>query len=94
MIDLEHGTESTRPLQVASCFNHPDIVQHLIESGADVNAKGHETALYKAAKQGNLEVVKILLRNGADPNVKSVDDMTPKDIAMEKNHHDVVQILE
>ncbi len=93
MIDLEQGNTVTRPLQVASYRNHPDIVKYLIESGCDVNAKGDETALHQASEKGNLEVVKILLETGADPHTKSVDDKTAKDIAMENNHQDIVQLL-
>ena len=92
-IDLEKGNQITSPLQIAGYCNHPDIVQYLIESGSDVNAKGNETALHQASEMGNLEVVKILLKNGADPDIKSVDGKTPKDVAMENNHDDVVQIL-
>lgn len=43
----------------------------LIEKGGDVNAldRGGRSLLMQAVAQGNKELVKILLDNGADPNL-------------------------
>ena len=90
---MEQGTEISRPLQVASFHNHPEIVKYLIESGADVNGKGNETALHASCRKGNVEVVEILLENQADPEIKSKEGKTPKSVAMENNHQDIVQLL-
>ena len=45
-----------------------EIVKHLVENGADVNAKDENkaTALTEASKNGHLEIVKYLSENGAD----------------------------
>lgn len=54
-----------------------DSVIRLIKAGADVNAKNdysQETPLIYAAQQGHLDVVKILLHNGADPDVNPRND--------------------
>lgn len=56
-------------------------IQHLIESGVDLNAFDSDgnTALLPAVYNGKVEIVRILLQHGADPN-KSEDDppwMTP-----------------
>ncbi len=55
-----------------------DIVRLLITKGADVDAQDDEkeTALMMAGGEGNLEVTKILLEAGANPNLKDKDGDT------------------
>ena len=53
-------------------LNLPKVVDYLVRHGVTLN-KANETGrtpLTYAAESGNLEVVKILLRNGANPNFK------------------------
>ena len=52
---------------------HSNILQGLLDRGADVNAKdsGGNTALIWAAWYGCVDVVRLLLDNGADVNVKN-----------------------
>ena len=45
-------------------------VNRLLAAGADVNATDWDTALSKAAQQGNAEIALILLKAGADPNAR------------------------
>jgi ankyrin repeat protein len=56
-----------------------DAIVLLAEPGFDVNARGRtdipmeqgwETALHEAAGQGNLQLARLLLDLGADPNIK------------------------
>ena len=60
------------PLHYAAESGHLDIMQVLLEAGADVNARTDHggTALMSAALQGQAETVKILLDNGAGVNAK------------------------
>ena len=54
-----------------------DKVKHLINEGADVNAKDvyEKTPLHWAAEKGHKEIVEILLKKGANVNsVTSVMD--------------------
>jgi len=62
----------------AACGN-PAAVEILAELGFDVNAKGRtdvpsdqpwQTALHKAAEDGNVELARTLLRLGADPDIR------------------------
>ena len=56
------------PLMFASDRGHRDIVQLLCERDADVNAKDEEgrTALHLAVQIGNIAVVELLLKQGAN----------------------------
>jgi ankyrin repeat protein len=51
---------------------HTEIVQLLLEKGADVNAKNKygRTALIYATERGYTEIVQLLLEKGADVNAK------------------------
>ncbi|MFC2141126.1 ankyrin repeat domain-containing protein [Acidobacteriota bacterium] len=57
-------------LSWAAYCNQPRLVKHLIERGANVDARSDHnvTPLIEAAHLGHLEVVKILVQNGADVN--------------------------
>lgn len=94
-LDLEKGTRNLSPLQIASFWNRSNIVKHLLKIGANVNAKLNQTALHQACQQGHVEIVKILLDNGADVNIKSDEnEKTPQDLALAMGHEHVVTLID
>lgn len=52
-----------------------------------------ETALYGAAEQGHMDIVRLLLDNGADIHVQDKFDETPLHSAAEQGHTDIVRLL-
>lgn len=56
-----------------------EMVKILLENGARVNTPGHEntTALHQAVLEGNTEMVKLLLKYGADKNARNIYGETP-----------------
>lgn len=47
-----------------------EVCSLLLEMGADINEKGKDWfALERAIREGHLDTTKLLLRNGADPNL-------------------------
>jgi ankyrin repeat protein len=52
--------------------NSLDAVSILIELGFDVNAVKRTAPLHEAAMRGNLDIIRLLLEHGADPNVRDV----------------------
>ncbi|KAL9905738.1 transient receptor potential cation channel A1 [Glossina fuscipes fuscipes] len=60
------------PLHCASMFDHPDIVEYLVQEGADVNAldKEHRSPLLLAASRSGWKTVHLLIRLGANIGIK------------------------
>ena len=79
-------------------------VEFLAELGFDVNARGRtdvpsdqpwQTALHKAAEDGNLELARTLLRLGADPNIRDQRfDSTPLGWARYFGRPALIELLE
>jgi len=82
-------------LGTAVAFDLVDIVQGLLEQGADVNAKikNQSTPLHDAAKRGLPQMVSILLKMGADVTAKDRDGASPLHVAAGAGHHSVVLLL-
>lgn len=71
------------------------IVRMLLEAGAPVNVPhlGGETPLHTAAYVGDAEVVRLLLDRGADPRARTDDGKMAIDIARERGHAAVAEVL-
>lgn len=72
------NSEGLYPLGYAAHFGHADAVQVLLDQGAQVNAISHSnvpyipsnTALHAAlAGERDLDVIRLLLKHGANPNL-------------------------
>lgn len=67
-------------LVAAASDGHVEITHLLLQAGAKVNEKelsNGGTALFWAAYGGHLNVVKLLLANKADPNIKTNNETSP-----------------
>src|SRR5688572_26063372 len=75
-VDVRDSRGAT-PLIVASRWGHNDLIDLLIKAGAKINTKdkasrveyGGRTALYHACMIGRVGTVKLLLENGAKPDI-------------------------
>ena len=84
---LSAGTDSSgMPLIMAIQCNEPEIVQLMINSGADVNFDfATTTPLIRAISASYPEIVEILIKAGADINKKAKNGDSPLQVAMQKN---------
>jgi len=83
-------------LTVLSDRASPKIVQIAIKMGANVNeqnAANKRTALIIAAMSDKMEVMKLLLENGADPNIVDNNLYSPLMVASIRNNYNIVKLL-
>ncbi|KAI9770104.1 MAG: Set3 complex subunit with deacetylase activity, meiotic-specific repressor of sporulation proteins [Geoglossum simile] len=86
------------PLQIASLEGHVDTVEALLQAGCDVDCRNNEkdTPLIDAIENSRLEVVKLLLKYGANPRLVNAKGFEPLDIleADQENYHAIKRELE
>jgi len=89
----QHGQTA---LMLAVSHGRDDMVQLLVEAGADVNIRDEDgsTALMCAAEHGHMEIVKTLMSH-PDINVGATDNdgLTALSVAMEAGHRDIGVLL-
>ncbi|MHB1188776.1 ankyrin repeat domain-containing protein [Thiobacillus sp.] len=82
------------PLMEAVRQDSLELAQTLLDAGAVSNIKGRGyTPLGLAAKNGNVRLVEMLLRTGANPDRKSDDGDTPMHAAALMGHPAVIDAL-
>ena len=84
-------------LNLACMSQNMEIVQLLIEKGADVNQHDQcdekNTPLTIACEHANIEIVKLLINNKADINAAAQDGYTPLLMACWYGHTPIAQLL-
>jgi len=84
-IEEKHGPQQLTPLHVAVMKHKTDVVEYLLEQGADVFAltTGGDTALHLNAFAWTVGISALLLMNGADCNAQNALGETPTHRAAE-----------
>lgn len=82
------------PLAWAVSLGHADVVQLLLEAGADANARGESgTVLMYASFNGDADVVALLLKGGADVGMEGENGLTALTYAIFHGHTYVTALL-
>ncbi len=82
------------PLVIACYRNQIEVVEYLISMNVEINNKNTQiTALQGVAYKGYAELAKILLENGADPDVADANGTTPLIYAVQFGHIEIVEEL-
>ena len=93
------GTSATECIETAAiAARERDLqgIQSCLNVGWDVNAKDlsyGRTALHWAVDYGKVDAIAALIKAGADVNAKDKGGKTSLDVATEKKHTDVIQLL-
>ena len=89
--------ESATPIYNAVLKENPRMVRYLISKNADVNLDGNglneETPAYAAVKLNNLQILKILVKAGADLDTQTPDGDIAYDIAVSSGNKELVEYL-
>ncbi|XP_069772925.1 nuclear factor of kappa light polypeptide gene enhancer in B-cells inhibitor, alpha b [Narcine bancroftii] len=76
-------------LQLAVKSKLADMVKHLIQLGADINAQepsSGRTALHLAVEEQDAEMVSLLVRCGANPNILMYNDCAPYHLTLGRDN--------
>jgi uncharacterized protein len=82
-------------LHVAASFGRTEIVKNLLDLGIDINRRGgvfDGGAINEAATDGHIEVVRLLLKHGAELDI-SEPTRNPLFGAIHGGHLDIVRLL-
>lgn len=83
------------PLYIACNHGHVDVVNLLLDYGAEINKGSYigATPLHIASNNGLNDIVVTLLNGGADVNAKDKDDETPLHWAARRGRTETVELL-
>ncbi len=95
--DLVNAIDSDglTPLHLAAEYGHRQIVELLLQEGADINAKSgfKRTPLHFAASSGHDEIVSLFIEKGAELNKNDSFVLTPIFQAAYNGHKNIVEML-
>ncbi len=87
----EAGPEQLRPMGESQVIA---VVDHLLDAGAQLNRQGYSaTPLMEAARYGQLRLLALLLKRGANPQLAAKDGQTALEIAKLYNQTRALTLL-
>ncbi len=94
--DIDHAEcTHTPPLLFAILHERFEIIQTLLNYGADANVKDHQhcSPLHMAVKMRQDETVHLLMRYGADPGAKDAAGLSPMELAYQMGARQTAKLL-
>ncbi|MEE9443504.1 MAG: ankyrin repeat domain-containing protein [candidate division Zixibacteria bacterium] len=88
-------TPGNTPLHFAASEGHTEVIEYMIEKGADVDTKSYFgiTPLHVAAQNGQQKVIELLIKKGADIHAKGRSRHTPAFYAAFGGHLEIIELL-
>ncbi len=86
-----------QPLGLACFFGHLEAAEYLVRAGASLNTPSNNglgvTPLQSAAAGNHASLVGMLLKSGANPNVREGNGFTPLHAAAENGSVEIIEML-
>ena len=100
-MDVNQDLEGEVPIQKAAKWGRTELVEMLIDHGADITSREQEngfTPLHSAVDQRNAETARLLLDRGADIQEKTLNGNSPLHVAFSERNDlkfmmDVIDLL-
>ena len=95
----EFAPDGFTPLTLAAFFKHPGAARLLLDRGADVHQRARNEQIQvlpihsAAADGGSVEIVRMLLDVGADPNAEQPGGFRPIDAARQDGNEELERLL-
>ncbi len=91
------ASDGFQALGLASFFDHPEVAHLLVDSGADANTPSNNAQrvapLHSATAAQDVEIARLLLAHGADPNARQSGGFSPLHTAAENGQIEMIQLL-
>jgi uncharacterized protein len=92
-----YAPDGFQPLGLAAFFNFPAVAHYLVEHGADVNSPARNlqnvAPLHSAAASQAIEIVRLLLEHGANPNAQQAKRFVPLHAAAQNGQAEMIELL-
>ena len=90
----ERDINLNSPLHIALENQNPEIINYLLDQGADVNHENawSESPLYSSIRMNNIKIIKIIIKNGGNVNVKNNHGESPLHIAVRIGNIEIIEI--
>ncbi len=92
-----YSEDGYQPLGLACHFGYFEVADYLVKAGAPINSASRNerkaAPIQSAAAAGHESIVKMLLMNGADPNVRERGGYTPLHAAAQNGDEEMIRTL-
>ena len=92
-----YAADGFQPLGLACFFGHLDVADYLIKAGAPINSPSRNelraAPIHSAAAAGHANIVELLLKHKADPNVREQNGYTPLHAAAQNGDVEMIRTL-
>jgi uncharacterized protein len=92
-----YAEDGFQALGLACYFGHYDVAEYLVKAGAPVNSPSRNnlkaTPIQSAAAAGHTNIVELLLKQKADPNIREQGGYTPLHAAAQNGDRETIRAL-
>lgn len=92
-----YADDGFQALGLACFFGYYDVAEYLIKAGAPINSQSRNglkaAPIQSAAAAGHEPIVELLLKHGADPNIREQGSYTPLHAAAQNGDEDMIRTL-